>query len=152
MPAAANFVVTTFVMVELADEGVEGMVYGLLTTAMNLGGPLGRAIGNRIYGSFSPSLSDSSNYIADTPEFRNTVAASFALSYAFSFASLGTLFLLPWQKHEAQRRKREWPRRPMYATLTLLLLGSALAYSVTVNLLAMFPSTSCLKLAGGQGC
>ena len=32
------------------------------------------------------------------------MASSFALSYVFSFASLGFLYLLPRQKEEAQRR------------------------------------------------
>eukprot|EP00966_Prymnesium_polylepis_P019047 439090-Prymnesium_polylepis.1 len=108
-------------MVEMAEAGNEGLVYGLLTTTNNLGGPLGNAIGNcahaaaapragpaaggrlgegvmgegggraamwkrgrtrwrwsiwraiarrartDLFGSFTPSLSDSDNYIADTP-------------------------------------------------------------------------------------
>ena len=44
IPAAANFVVGTFVIVEMADSGNEGLVYGLLTTAANLGGPFARAV------------------------------------------------------------------------------------------------------------
>merc|ERR1740123_605000 len=67
LPAAANFVVSTFVIVEMADDGNEGLVYGLLTTAGNLGSPFARAIGNQIYRLFQPSLSDSTNYIEDTP-------------------------------------------------------------------------------------
>ena len=88
----------------------------------NLGGPFARAIGNQIFGLFQPSLSDAANYLADTPRFRDTVAVSFVLSYAFAFASLGVLVLLPDQKAEAQRRKRTWPQRPRYAVLTLVLM------------------------------
>tara|TARA_B100000780_G_scaffold210758_1_gene150689 strand:+ start:54 stop:374 length:321 start_codon:yes stop_codon:yes gene_type:complete len=106
------------------------------------------------------------------------VASSFALSYVFSFASLGFLCLLPRQKEEAQRRKpnpnpnpslnpnlnpnpnpnqaqrrkREWPHRPVYAVAIVLLLGVALTYSLSVNFLSMFESTMCLKFAGGAGC
>ena len=117
IPAAANFVVSTFVVVEMAESGNEGLVYGLLTTTHNLGGPFARAISNQMYGAFRPSLSDSQNYIEDTPSFRSVVAASFVLSYFFAFASLATLLLLPDQKDEAQRRKRAWsaarpPARP----------------------------------------
>ena len=32
------------------------------------------------------------------------------------------------------------------------LVLAGLVYSVTVNFLAMFPSTMCLKIAGGEGC
>ena len=52
--------------VHVGQDGLEGLVYGLLTTTHNLGGPVARAIGNQLYGRFNPSISDSSNYIADT--------------------------------------------------------------------------------------
>ena len=61
----------------MAEEGNEGLVYGLLTTTANLGGPVARAIGNQLFGLFRPSLSDSANYIADTPAFRRTVSRAF---------------------------------------------------------------------------
>ena len=70
MPSAANFVVATFIIVEMADEGNEGMVYGLLTTTANLGEPFGNAISNQLFGLFQPALSDSTNYIEDTSRFR----------------------------------------------------------------------------------
>ena len=76
VPSAANFVVSTYVMVEMAEQGNEGLVYGLLTTTTNLGSPLGNAIGNALFGSFSPSLSDSANYIADAPAFRPRVGGN----------------------------------------------------------------------------
>merc|ERR1711959_816214 len=63
IPAAANFVVATFVIVEMAEDGNEGLVYGLLTTISNLGSPFARAIGNQIFGLFTPDLSDSANFI-----------------------------------------------------------------------------------------
>ena len=53
---------------------------------------------------------------------------------------------------DAQRRKREWDRRPSYAVATLSLLSVALTYSLSVNFLSMFESTMCLKIAGGAGC
>eukprot|EP00913_Durusdinium_trenchii_P015753 g14804.t1 len=104
IPAAANFVVGTFIIVEMADQGNEGLTYGLFTTVSNLGSPFSRAIGNQIFGLFQPNLSDSANYKLDTMQFRHTVAASFLLSYAFSFASFLLLVLLPSQKQDAQRR------------------------------------------------
>jgi len=152
IPTAANFVVSTFVIVEMADHGNEGMVYGLLTTSMNLGTPVARALGNYLYGLFRPSLSDSANYIRDTPEFRTTVFKSFLLTYFFAFASLGLLFLLPNQKAHAQHRKKHWPKSTAYAVITVVVLFVALTYSLTVNFLSMFPSTMCMKVAGGDGC
>ncbi len=122
IPDGANFIVSTYVIVEMAENGNEGLVYGLLTTTYNLGAPLGRAVGNQLYALFSPPLDDAQNYIDDTAGFRSTVAASYVLSYGFAFLSL------------------------------LALLGCALCYSLAANLLSMFESTMCLRFAGGKGC
>jgi hypothetical protein len=156
IPYAANFIVSTYIIVEMADKGNEGLTYGLLTTISNLGTPFARALGNQIFGSgvglFPMDLSDQQNYIDDTGEFRDVVAKSYGLSYAFTFASLLFLLLLPDQKVEAQERKATWGRSPKYAYFTIALLVLSLAYSLSSNFMAMFPSTSCLKFAGGDGC
>jgi hypothetical protein len=152
VPNAANFVACTFVIVEMADDGNEGLVYGLLTTAGNLGSPFARALANQIFGAFRPSLSDASNYIKDTSSFRWTVFESFLLSYGFGFLSLACLYFLPRQKEEARLRKETWTKGDRYAWITVSLLTFALVYSTVVNLLAMFPSTMCLQIAGGDGC
>ena len=111
-----------------------------------------QAISNQLFGLFSPSLSDSSNYIEDEPSFRREVAWSFAVSYFFAFLSLGLLPLLPRQKDEAQYRKHNWESRDAYAWTSVSIIAVGLFYSVTVNMLAMFPETMCLKIAGGSGC
>lgn len=152
IPAAANFVVGTFIIVEMADQGNEGLTYGLFTTVSNLGSPFSRAIGNQIFGLFQPNLSDSANYKLDTMQFRHTVAASFLLSYAFSFASFLLLVLLPSQKQDAQRRKREWSRHQSFGYITAFLVTFAFLYAMTVNFMTMIPETACLQLVDGSGC
>jgi hypothetical protein len=145
-------VVSTFVIVEMADAGNEGLVYGLLTTTYNLGQPVGRAVANQIFATFQPSLDDEANYIADTSTFRSTVAASFVLSYAFALGAQLSLLLLPRQREEAQHRKRTWPRRTRYAVITVVLVGVALLYSLTINFLSISERTQCLRIVGGHGC
>jgi hypothetical protein len=120
--------VSTFVIVEMAEDGNEGLVYGLLTTTHNLSFPLARAIGNQLFAMFSPSLSDSTNYIEDSAPFRSTVAKSFVLSYFFAFSSLAFLFLMPTQKAHAQRRKKTWPSHRYYGYTTIALLTAAFGY------------------------
>ena len=39
-----------------------------------------------------------------------------------------------------------------YAVALVLMLGISLAYAVTVNILSTVPATSCLPIAGGEGC
>lgn len=152
IPAAFNFIVSTFIIVEMADDGNEGMVYGLLTTVSNLGSPFSRAVGNGIFALFKYNLSDNENYLQDSPKFRNQVALSFGLSYLFSFISLVFLLLIPDQKIEAQKRKREWNSKNCYAYVSIILVIIAFLYAVTINLLTIFPNTVCLKIVGGQGC
>ena len=152
IPSAMGFVVNTYVIVEMAEMGAEGITYGIHTTASNLGGPVANAIGNAIFGTFRPSLSDAANYVADTPHFRDVVAQSYLLSYFFTFVALATLPLLPDQKSDTAHRKATRPRHQGFAIAGLTLLACGLAYSLTVNLLTVFPSTSCLQFVGGPGC
>lgn len=152
IPDGVNFVCSTFVIVEMADNGNEGLVYGLLTTVYNLGSPFGRALGNQLYAAFTPSLDDEANYLADTRGFQSTVAYSFLLSYALAFASQLPLLLIPRQKEEAQSRKATWSRHTRYAVISVTLVGVALVYSLTINFLSIGESTQCLRIVGGQGC
>ena len=152
LPAATQFLVTTFVVVEAADRDNGGLVYGLLTTAHNIGLSFARPLSNQIFGSWRPSLSDSANFIRDKPSFRSIVMHSFLLSYGFSILSFVAIPLLPEQKAQAQQRKRTWRRSPRVGWATLLLLLTTFGYSVTLIALTMFPATSCLKLVGGAGC
>ena len=152
IPTAMNFVVSTYVMVEVAEPGTEGITYGILTTASNIGSPVASGISNWIFGHFRPSLSHASNYVADAPSFRNLVALSYVISYIFGFASLAFLPLLPNQKADTQERKASTQRHSTFAIANVSILGVAIVYAVTVNFLAVFPATSCLEIAGGEGC
>jgi uncharacterized membrane protein YgcG len=152
IPSAMGFVVNTYVIVEMAEAGAEGITYGILTTAANLGGPVANAIGNAIFGTFRPSLSDASNYVADTPHFRNVVALSYVISYCFTLLALVTLPLMPDQKADTRARKASRPRHRGFAYASIGLLSTGLVYSLTTNLLTIFPATSCLEFVGGPGC
>jgi hypothetical protein len=136
VPGAAKFMVTTFLVVEMADDGKEGMVYGLLTTMHNLGNPVARAIGNQLYGySFSPALTNAKNYEEDSPGFRDTVAASFVLSYAFGIIALFFLVLMPAQKDQVKYWKANWGSKRVYAKTTVVMV-----------------SLAWVRVAGGEGC
>ena len=152
VPAAARFMVTTLVVVEIAPDGQEGVTYGLLTTLHNLGGPVAQAISNSLFARFTPSLSNAANYVRDSLAVRNAVAQSYALSYGMGLVALLLLPLLPSQKKEARERMLEWPAHTKYAKGTIALTVSAWIYSVTMNMLAMFPQTQCLTFVGGEGC
>eukprot|EP00747_Dinoflagellata_sp_TGD_P008517 gnl/TRDRNA2_/TRDRNA2_118145_c0_seq1.p1 gnl/TRDRNA2_/TRDRNA2_118145_c0~~gnl/TRDRNA2_/TRDRNA2_118145_c0_seq1.p1 ORF type:complete len:563 (+),score=56.63 gnl/TRDRNA2_/TRDRNA2_118145_c0_seq1:80-1768(+) len=152
IPVAVQFMVMSFFVVEAADADNGGLVYGLLTTALNLGRTAATPLSNEIFGMFRPRLSNAANYIADTPSFRKTVAWSIVLGYMFTVLSFVFLPLLPDQKLDAQRRKSTWPHRRCYGIVTLFLVTTTWLYTVSVTVLTMFPETQCLKLVGGSGC
>ena len=152
IPAGIKFLVTTFYVVEAADGDNGGIVYGALTTAHNIGAGLSTPLSNQIFQGFKPSLSDPDNFVEDSDEFRNTVAASIAVGLLAVVVALVFLPLLPNQKAEAQSRKHAWPSHPRYAFLTAAIFLSAFVYAILVSMLTMIPSTSCLEFVGGDGC
>lgn len=152
VPFAFHHMVAMFVVVEMAEKGNEGMVYGLLTTVSNVSGPFATAVSNQVMSLFRPPLELEENFIADTPEFRLTVFQSYLLSYGFSMLSLAVLPCLPSQKKQAQERKRTWGQHRIVGIVTCIFVSVALVYSLVVVGLSILPSTACLKFAGGQGC
>lgn len=153
IPGAMLFVVSTFVIVEMADDTNGGLIYGLLSTASNLSGTFSSPLSNQIYGLFHPSLSNANNYIYDTPTFRRVVSDGYVLGYIVSTVLTFLLLpLIPNQKSEAQARKKEWPYRLRYAVIATVVLSGTFLYSVTLTILTVIPQTMCLKIVGGPGC
>eukprot|EP00931_Biecheleriopsis_adriatica_P100101 TRINITY_DN7513_c0_g1_i11.p1 TRINITY_DN7513_c0_g1~~TRINITY_DN7513_c0_g1_i11.p1 ORF type:complete len:545 (-),score=72.08 TRINITY_DN7513_c0_g1_i11:433-2067(-) len=152
IPFAVGHMVTAFMVIELAEKGSEGISYGLLGTAGCLSKPMGEAASQQLFGLFQPSLSDPANYVADTGAFRRTVASSFFLQMVFGLVVTVLVGLIPRQKHEARVRKHDWPSKVSYGLITAVLLAFGLSYAVAVMALSLDPSTSCLKMIGGQGC
>eukprot|EP00927_Polykrikos_kofoidii_P063260 TRINITY_DN5807_c0_g1_i1.p1 TRINITY_DN5807_c0_g1~~TRINITY_DN5807_c0_g1_i1.p1 ORF type:complete len:569 (+),score=57.30 TRINITY_DN5807_c0_g1_i1:82-1788(+) len=152
IPSAVQFLVTTFYVVEAADDENGGLVYGLLTTAVNIAKYTSPLISNQIFSLFQPSLSDAGNYIEDAPAFRNVVMWSYVLGYALTFASFVFLPLLPRQKADAQQRKRLWGHRLWYGVVSIVVLSVLFTYMVSMNVLTILPQTRCLQIVGGEGC
>ena len=119
---------------------------------MNSSQPVSTAVGNQIFGLFNPSLSKLENYVADTPAFQKTVALSYVLTYAVSLISVCALPLIPKQKSDAQRRKKEWSASAALAVFVLGIPLMCLPYGMVVLVLSSQPETACLRWIGGPGC
>lgn len=149
LPAAMNFLVSTFVVVEMAELGNEAAVYGLLTTISNLSSPFASCISKNVNALFDVSVDD---IVRDTTHVRAHVTITFVISYAMKLLSLGWLVLLPRQKKETQILKRN-ARQSVGGGVAAVAIGMfALVWSISTNLMSIFPSTACLKVAGGAGC
>ncbi|POM78511.1 Transmembrane protein [Phytophthora palmivora] len=104
LPQAMNFLVSTFVVVELAELGNEAAVYGLLTTVSNLSSPFASCISKNVNALFDVGVTD---IIHDSEHVRWQVTWTYVIAYTMKLLSLAWLPLLPRQKRETQALKRQ---------------------------------------------
>jgi hypothetical protein len=149
LPQAMNFLVSTFVVVEMAELGNEAAVYGLITTVNNLSSPFASCISKNVNALFDVGVTD---IIHDSTHVRWQVTWTFVIAYIMKLLSLAWLPLLPRQKRETQALKQRARKWFWDGAATIAIFLFALLWSVTTNLLSVFPATACLVLAGGTGC
>ncbi|RLN90358.1 hypothetical protein BBJ28_00023275 [Nothophytophthora sp. Chile5] len=85
LPQAMNFLVSTFVVVEMAERGNEAAVYGLLTTVTNLANPFAACISKNVNALFDVGVAD---IIRDSTHARWQVTWAILLAYAMKLLSL----------------------------------------------------------------
>ncbi|TMW58502.1 hypothetical protein Poli38472_010061 [Pythium oligandrum] len=146
VPASISFIISTFIVVELAGEGTEGACYGLLTTVMNLSSPFALTITKNLNAPFQVNNRD---ILTDSTAVRRDVTITILLSYVAKLFSLVFLVWLPRQKAETQALKEHGGRSKRMGILTVSYCGFALVWSILTNLFAIFESTKCLKITGG---
>lgn len=146
VPSGVGFIISTYVVVELAGQGNEGAIYGLLTTVSNLGGPFALTLTKNVNAAFKVYNDDIMN---DTFEVRRDVTITILISYAMKLLALGFLPLLPRQKAEAQALKQSGGTSARIGAFTVFYLVLALIWSILTNLLSIFESTRCLAITGG---
>ncbi|EGZ06794.1 hypothetical protein PHYSODRAFT_530857 [Phytophthora sojae] len=146
VPASVNFIVSSFVVVELADKGNEAAIYGLLTTVGNLSNPFSATLTKAINEPFAVSNRDIMN---DSHTTRRDVTITVLISYTCKLLSLVFLVWLPRQKAQTQELKASSQRSKVLGAVTISYCLFALAWSLLINLLSMFASTRCLKIVGG---
>ncbi|OQR85825.1 Folate-Biopterin Transporter (FBT) Family [Achlya hypogyna] len=149
LPQGVLFIVTTFMIVELAEIGNEGMIYGLLTTVTNLPSAVGPVLSNLIYRNFQV---DEASIVSDTKHVRNQVATTYLIYYSCFVMACITSYFLPTQKAQLHELQRTGGNYPIIGGGVLVFCFCMLVYSITCSILSMFESTSCLMIAGGNGC
>lgn len=143
------FIITTFVSVELAGEGNEGAVYGLLTAVTNMAAKFASTITKNVDTQFTVGTKAIKQ---DTHEVRMQVTYILLISFVLNLMGLFFLPLLPRQKAEAQALKRDGGQSKLMGAFTVFYLVFANFWTVLINILSIFPSTKCLKIVGGTGC
>ncbi|CCI49187.1 unnamed protein product [Albugo candida] len=149
LPQGIGFIVATYVVVELASEGNEAAIYGLLTTVSNLSAPFASTIAKKVDGNFDV---DNDSIQNESFHVRKHVSIVYGIRYIVNLSALMWLPLLPRQKAEAQALKRQGESCKWMGAFTIGYLSVALIWSTVVNVLSIHPATTCLKFIGGKGC
>ncbi|RHY02980.1 hypothetical protein DYB36_008011 [Aphanomyces astaci] len=149
LPAGINWAVNVFVIVELAEDGHEGIVYGLLTTVGNLPGIFGSVLTNIYCAQFDVSSSDIQQ---DSMHVRHQVAYTYLVTYGTTVLSCLCVGMFPSQKAAVATLKATGGSYPLVGGAVLVVSFSVLVLSIVASLLSMFESTACLRVAGGAGC
>lgn len=149
VPSTVAFIVTTFAVLEIIEEGNEASVYGLITTVSTLASPFASVLTKNLDANFDL---DNASITKDDHHVRSEATYAYLVAYAFNLFSLVFLVLLPRQKAETQELKRTGGKNKWIGIITLVVLAYTLVWSVMTNLMSMFTSTSCLQIAGGSGC
>ncbi|KAG6618966.1 Transmembrane protein [Phytophthora cinnamomi] len=150
VPAAAGDYVTQLFMIEIENQkGFEATLLGLGVTTQSVGTPFATVITKSIDGYFDIGRT----YIEqDNHYVRSQVTYTYIIAYAFNLLSVIFVFLLPKQKEEVHRMQREGRKSKFWGVLTISYLLFSLAWTLMTNILSLFESTSCLRIAGGSGC
>ncbi|KDO33405.1 hypothetical protein SPRG_02212 [Saprolegnia parasitica CBS 223.65] len=148
VPGGIRFIISTYCAVEIADVGNEGATYGLVTTINNLASPFASVIYKYIDSYFDVSQKD---IMKDTDHVRWEVSYCFFISYGCKIFSLFWLFMLPPQKAQMQELKKRGGKSQLAGALLIILFFGAISFSLTSNIMAIFPSTKCYRIAGGKG-
>ncbi|KAH9096175.1 hypothetical protein LEN26_017568 [Aphanomyces euteiches] len=148
-PSAMLFLFGAYLLVEVVEIGNEGLVYALLSTVANLASPLSTVVAKTVDSFFNARLADIQR---DDSAVRWQVTYSFIMAAAFKLGSLVFLVLMPRQKAYVQVLKRTGSLSKLAGALVVVCFFMGYAYNLTTNLLSIYPSTSCLRIAGGKGC
>ncbi|KAF0698942.1 Aste57867_10464 [Aphanomyces stellatus] len=148
IPLGLRFVVSTFCAVEIADVGNEGATYGLVTMVSSLAQPLASMVFKLLDSYFAVAQDDIKR---DTLAVRWDVTYVYLISYASKLGALGWLWMLPPQKEALQHLKVHGGRSRVAGGLLIVVFVFTVILSVTSNLLSIFPTTKCYRIAGGNG-
>ncbi|KAG6616047.1 Glyceraldehyde-3-phosphate dehydrogenase [Phytophthora cinnamomi] len=149
LPYGVGWIISSFCVVELAQVGNEAAVYGLVTTVSNVAMPFASSLTLAIDGPFNVT---NERVQTDDHSVRSDITYTIIIMYSMTIFSWVFLFLLPPQKEETQELIRKGGHSKLIGGITVCYLMFSILWSIMTNIMAMFPSTSCLIIAGGTGC
>ncbi|EGZ27847.1 hypothetical protein PHYSODRAFT_247600 [Phytophthora sojae] len=148
IPYAATDFVGALFMLEVDSQGFEATLFGLAVTSQRVGIPFATVLTKTVDGYFDIER----EYIqADDHHVRSQVTYAYVIAYAVNLLAILFVMLLPRQKDELHRMQREGARSKVGGIAAISVLIFARAWSLMTNILSLFDSTKCLRIAGGSG-
>lgn len=143
-----DFIATLFV-VEICEPGREATIMGLMVTITALGTPFATVL----YKSVDSYFDIERRFVdKDDPYVHSQLTYAYLIAYALNIFSVVFVVWLPRQKAEARELKRAGQKNKLLGNLTVAYLIFAFAWTVMTNILSLFKSTRCMRIAGGSGC
>ncbi|OQR85067.1 transmembrane protein [Achlya hypogyna] len=133
-PSAVRFLISAYCAVEIADMGNEGVVQALVTTIVNLADPFATVLYKYIDSFFD---TNQRALARDSTSVRWQVMYVLLIAFGMQLASL-------WLKKRGGSHVCA-----AYVITTGYVL--TLLFSISTNIMSLYPSTSCLRIAGGDG-
>ncbi|RLN83984.1 hypothetical protein BBJ28_00018958 [Nothophytophthora sp. Chile5] len=148
---AALVVLEVSIAAEIAPVGGEGAFVGVVVSI----GSIMRLLATTSSNALGYMFDDVGSYGSSSRDDQDKGQVAFALGvcYAIRLIALVSLIFLPKQKRAIQRLHRHGAQGDSRTAWWVLgMLGCAFLVSLVFNMLAISPSTSCLRLVGGAGC
>ncbi|RLN20166.1 hypothetical protein BBJ28_00015630 [Nothophytophthora sp. Chile5] len=149
VPTNIGFIVSTYCMVEIMEEGNEAAFYGLVVAISSLASPFATVITKNIDANFAIATADLQR---DDTEVRQQVTYAYLCSYACKIFSTIFVLLIPRQKAETQEMRRNGGKSKLVGVIVVVIIAFTYVWTILTNIMSIFPSTSCYQIAGGSGC
>uniref|UniRef100_M4BNE2 Transmembrane protein n=1 Tax=Hyaloperonospora arabidopsidis (strain Emoy2) TaxID=559515 RepID=M4BNE2_HYAAE len=137
-------------LTEIIQEGSEGAIVGLM---MSLHYSVLIFVQTNSAGLFrGTDFYDHTKVALDSPNVRSDVLMTVLLNYGINALALIGIYFLPQQKLHTQQLRSFGGYTKCASATILAFIVMLFLYSLVVTLLALLSSTSCLGIAGGDGC
>lgn len=147
--AAADYVAQLLILEIGNQKGFEATLLGLGVTTESVGTPFATVITKSVDGYFDIERTFIEQ---DNHHVRSQVTYTYLIAYAFNLMSIAAVYWLPKQKDEVHEMQQRNHKSKFFGILTMSYLIFSLAWTLMTNILSLFDSTSCLRIAGGTGC
>ena len=150
MSGAISCLASIVPLTEIIQEGSEGAMVGLMMSLYFL---VVTFVQTNSMGLFKgANFYENDEVGSDSPEARLIVLKTIYICYGINALALIGIFFLPRQKLDTQQIRSYGGYTKCVSAAVLAFVVVLFSYSLIVTILTLVPSTSCLGIAGGEGC